>query len=224
MSGHPPPPFPPPTAFSKEKKKRRNGVAFMELTFLKLAGSRSTVKRGARGSEGKEGAREGGRSKKDRSAGASLVDGGNGSLGIALSISRPLGPSATPSPPYGHYARLHSIPFHPFLHSETILETRRTIPLAPSSLPPAPSPVSHAARGNPPVKHGVSGNAAAQALSPLPRRMTLSLFPSMYMHDTHSFVTDVFLPAAPLTEHSYCVLYFIWPFPVSSRTVFPASR
>lgn len=98
------------------RKEKRNGVAFMELTFLKLAGCPAPAERGARTRTGGKRAEARGRwrSKKDRSAGASSVDGGNGSLGIALSISGPLGPSATPLPPYGHYRRLHSIPFHPF--------------------------------------------------------------------------------------------------------------
>lgn len=80
----------------KKKKKTPHDVAFMELTFLKLA-----QRRGG-GGGGSERERE---AKKIEAAERSLggwwrVDGGNGSLGIALSISGPLcnPPPAHPCP------------------------------------------------------------------------------------------------------------------------------
>lgn len=97
----------------------------MELTFLKLAGSqergeggqdRETGRMGKKEvEEEREGSERGKqKSKKDRSAGASLVDGGNGSLGIALSISGPLdNPLAALRPLRS--TPFHSIPFHPLL-------------------------------------------------------------------------------------------------------------
>ena len=105
----------------RKKKRERRGIYGVNISktrrfsrHLATRGKRSAREAGVRGG-GKRGQKqEGGgwRSKKDRSARASLVDGGNGSLGIALSISGPLGPSTTPSPPLRPlYRRLHSIPF-----------------------------------------------------------------------------------------------------------------
>lgn len=114
----------------------------MELTFLKLVGSHTTGGR-ERERRGRRSGQEKRRSKKDRSAGASWVDGDNGSLGIALSIFGPLGPSASPHPTG---TTLDSIPFHstPFPPPWTTLETLAV-----------PYPSSRT-RENPPVKHGAS--------------------------------------------------------------------
>lgn len=192
---------PRPLAFPKEEeKKRRNGVAFMELTFLKLVGSRSTLER----ERESVGLGVGGRGEREREAEAKKIEATKrvwwtGVMAVLElryqspnpSSPRPLGnPLAAPRP-------LRSTPFHsipPLLHSETILETRRTV--APLRPPPPPRLPCSQGWPSPLVKHGVSGNAAAQALSPLPSRTTLSLFPSMYMHGTHTLATGVFLPAA----------------------------
>lgn len=104
----------------------------MELTFLKLACvlvRRSREKEREREAEGRRSGQEKRRSKKDRSAGASRVDGDNGSLGIALSIFGPLGPSALPPRPTG--TTLDSIPFHstPFPPLDYPGNSRGTVPL-----------------------------------------------------------------------------------------------
>lgn len=194
----------------------------MELTFLKLAGSPAPAERGASTrTEGKRAeARGRWRSKKDRSAGASSVDGGNGSLGIALSISGPLGPSATPLPPYGHYRRLHSIPFHPFsLHWNH--------PRNSPNHPPFPM------LGKTPRQ--TWGFRQCCRASPVPTS-TPGAWRSLYslrcicMTPTHlnrrlftanSLSLFLSLPIPPsFSQHPYCVLYFNRSFLVSNCTVF----
>lgn len=99
------------------------------------------------------------------------MDGGNGSLGIALSISGPLcnPPLLTPAPTLGN-RRLHSIPFHPF-------STAENHPRNSPFLPPSPSPLRGARRAG----WEGGGSAGAQALSPLPpsSRATVSLSRSL---------------------------------------------
>lgn len=134
-------------------------MTFMELTFLKLVGPHTTIRGWERGRR-RRSEQEKRKSKKDRSAGASWVDGDNGSLGIALSIFSPLGPSAPPlralrSTPF------HSIPplFHPLRLPWKL--SRYHTPL----LIPGKAPSSHRQTRRFP--------SYAQALSPLSWRMTL---------------------------------------------------
>lgn len=161
----------------------------MELTFLKLA-----QRRGG-GGGGSERERE---AKKIEAAERSLggwwrVDGGNGSLGIALSISGPLcnPPLLTPVPTLGN-RRLHSIPFHPFSTAENHPRN------SPFLLPPPPPSAAREGRG------GREGVPLARKLYPHSRRraarlslslarsplaISLSVAPcSMYMHDTYVYM------------------------------------
>lgn len=123
------------------------------------------------------------------------VDGGNGSLGIALSISGPLcnPPLLTPAPTLGN-RRLHSIPFHPFSTAEN---HPRNSPFLPPSLPPPRR-----------AKGGVGGRGFRWRASSIPtpaveprdclslslaRRsplaISLSVAPcSTYMHDTYVYM------------------------------------
>lgn len=123
-------------------------MTFMELTFLKLVGvlvrqqrkGEREKKRKKEEAEGRRSGQEKRRSKKDRSAGASRVDGDNGSLGIALSIFGPLGPSALPPRPTG--TTLDSIPFHstpfpPLDYPENSLAVPYPSSLAPGKTPPS---------------------------------------------------------------------------------------
>lgn len=133
----------------------------MELTFLKLA-----QRRGG-GGGGSERERE---AKKIEAAERSLggwwrVDGGNGSLGIALSISGPLcnpPPLLTPAPTLGN-RRLHSIPFHPFSTAENHPRN------SPFLLPPPPPSAAREGRG------GREGVPLARKLYPHSRRRAARL-------------------------------------------------
>lgn len=113
-------------------------------------------------------------------------------------------PSAPRQPPYRPTATtVDSIPFHstPSLCTETILETHPTIPPFPCW-------------GKPPVKHGASGNAAAQAPSPLPPLAHDALYSlSMYMHDTHTLKPASFYRqlSFPLSFSSYSTLFLPAP-------------
>lgn len=122
-----------------------------------------------RAEEGAEGARER-EAKKIEAAERSLggewwrVDGGNGSLGIALSISGPLcnPPLLTPAPTLGN-RRLHSIPFHPFSTAENHPRN------SPFLLPPPPPSAAREGRG------GREGVPLARKLYPHSRRRAARL-------------------------------------------------
>lgn len=130
-------------------------------------------------------------------------------------------PSAPRQPPCRPTATtVDSIPFHstPSLHWNH--------PRNSPNHPPFPC------RGKPPVKHGASGNAGAQAPSPLPPPAHDALYSlrCICMTPTHlnrrlftanSLSLFLSLPIPPsFSQHPYCVLYFNRSFLVSNCTVF----
>lgn len=186
----------------------------MELTFLKLVGPHTTTRRGEGEERGeREGRRRSGqekrRSKKDRSAEASWVDGDNGSLGIALSIFGPLGPLGTTSP-YGHYRStpFHSIPplFHP-LRLPWKLSRYHTPLLVPGKTPPSNTALPKLGCRASPVPTFLAHDAP---------------FPWMYMH---GILPPRLSPSRiHLSEHLYCILYNVHAFLYQTKLFWRAAR